>query len=776
MQQSFETHEDALQRTAKAQKQKSHSPSSEKQVWNKENVEKELREWPVGTKINWTHFAEKHNVPSKNKGQVVKDFAKSIGIDTKALDGREEGQRTRRRRLRMPGGEICVPTHLNSVQIREEIHQRIAEGRYFIGEPCVESVLVRYKAQDGSVKREEITINARRIPVLEIRKHLLTKHAQMGIMRLNTDNELLAMPREVIVGKLEAIHETVYMPESTEHLREKLKHSQRVRHFVEWHDHSTLLGHGYILFTTQLLYDQAVFLTNEEYKMKTGKTLDIQTIVEEPAITMIGVSSSSDADQLRFITARAKSASEYSTPIETSTGIAITDCLRFFTADTPAKQFEAGCKRGGKRKCVLCGCLAHLHDDFAYCARQSLLSCNDRQMLVLAGRFGRTPGAVKPLSDLSSLDLRSELNSWNVPLMGTTKPQFEKQLSDILQGSVRVPALLSNAPEMVLGDLNLSNYTILPVEPLHDIKGHMINIFKELRSPDYLDDEARQTLEDVLEAYLHKEKEKGSDYRYACIFAYNALRNTSAPKDILQILETLLEITHVLYMPSSEATHIPKLLWRISNLTWLHSELCKTVFCSPKVVSRDKFFGAYFHHLMAHIRHEIRIVPLRSTNAEQTERLFNQLSEIAKSATNRQVINIIPNLLIRLQAENEKQKPSSYASDESRIAKAAKVLPTFGPTEFKLSFIKARESSYQAHLESCSDFLLPGPGIWWRKEGTGENARIINCDGPNDPDEHPEGPKIAHFRSTTIFAESARIKDLWQTVIDSKIDLPLATV
>lgn len=199
-------------------------------------------------------------------------------------------------------------------------------------------------------------------------------------------------------------------------------------------------------------------------------------------------------------------------------------------------------------------------------------------------------------------------------------------------------------------------------------------------------------------------------------------------------------------------------------------------FLFTKVVSRDKFVGAYFHHLMAHICHEIRIVPLRSTNAELSERLFNQLSEIAKSATTRQVTNIIPNLLIRLQAENEKQKSSSYASDESRIAKAAKVLPTFRPTEFKLSFIKVREVSYQAHLESCSNFLLPGPGIWWRKEGTGENARIINCDGPNDPDQHPEGPKIAHFRSTTIFAESARIKELWQIVIDSKIDLSLATV
>ena len=173
-------------------------------MWNKENVEKDLRDWPVGTKMNWTHFGEEHSVPGKNKGQVVKEFAKAIGIDTKALDGREEGERTRRRRLRMPGGEICVPTHLNSMKIWEEIHQRIAEGRYLIGEPCVESVLVRYKAEDGSVKREEITINARRIPVLEIRKRLPTKHTQMGIMHLETDDKFLGMSREVIVKRLEA--------------------------------------------------------------------------------------------------------------------------------------------------------------------------------------------------------------------------------------------------------------------------------------------------------------------------------------------------------------------------------------------------------------------------------------------------------------------------------------------------------------------------------------------------------------------------------------------
>ena len=81
---------------------------------------------------------------------------------------------------------------------------------------------------------------------------------------------------------------------------------------------------------------------------------------------------------------------------------------------------------------MLCGCLADLHDGFAYCARQSLLSCTDRQTLVVAGRFGKVPGAVKPLAGLNSLDLRTELNARNVLLMGTTKPKFEKQLSEIL--------------------------------------------------------------------------------------------------------------------------------------------------------------------------------------------------------------------------------------------------------------------------------------------------------------------------------------------------------
>ena len=183
-----------------------------------------------------------------------------------------------------------------------------------------------------------------------------------------------------------------------------------------------------------------------------------------------------------------------------------------------------------------------------------------------------------------------------------------------------MPALLSNAPEMVLGDLNLISYTILPVEPLHDIKGHTIN---QLQSPHYLDGQAHQALEDVVKPTCTKRKKMESQ------------PHTQVSPELLQL----------------------------------------------------------------------------------------------------------------------KKNP-----------------PTF---EFEL---KARQSSYEAHLESCRDFLLPGPGVWWRKEGTGKNARLINCDGTDDPDEHPEGPKISHCRDTTIFAEHTRIKDIWRTVIDSKIELPCSNI
>lgn len=58
-----------------------------------------------------------------------------------------------------------------------------------------------------------------------------------------------------------------------------------------------------------------------------------------------------------------------------------------------------------------------------------------------------------------------------------TKPIL---IQDILRGVVRVPAVLLTDPSCSLLSLNLDRYEVVASEPLHDLKGHFINLITEL--------------------------------------------------------------------------------------------------------------------------------------------------------------------------------------------------------------------------------------------------------------------------------------------------------
>ena len=70
------------------------------------------------------------------------------------------------------------------------------------------------------------------------------------------------------------------------------------------HDHSTVLGCGYVLVTVQVVYDRAVFMSESEYHVATGKvSSNLQQLIEEPELYHVALSSSSPADQLGIIPA-----------------------------------------------------------------------------------------------------------------------------------------------------------------------------------------------------------------------------------------------------------------------------------------------------------------------------------------------------------------------------------------------------------------------------------------------------------------------------------------
>ena len=97
------------------------------------------------------------------------------------------------------------------------------------------------------------------------------------------------------------------------------------------------------------------------------------------------------------------------------------------------------------------------------------------------------------------------------------KPLLQEDLRVALKGVQRVPTLLLFNPNQQLKQLNLEEYTILDSEPLHDLKGHLGNLFKEL--PYILPTDLQTICEEIIKANTH-EKMTGADYRMVLIETY----------------------------------------------------------------------------------------------------------------------------------------------------------------------------------------------------------------------------------------------------------------
>ena len=82
---------------------------------------------------------------------------------------------------------------------------------------------------------------------------------------------------------------------------------------------------------------------------------------------------------------------------------------------------------------------------------------------------------------LNSYRKNLELRARNVYNSCTTKVDLKKELARVLKGVQRVPTLLLNNPAVSLDEMQLQRSSILDCEPLHDIKGHLANVFTEIR-------------------------------------------------------------------------------------------------------------------------------------------------------------------------------------------------------------------------------------------------------------------------------------------------------
>ena len=76
--------------------------------------------------------------------------------------------------------------------------------------------------------------------------------------------------------------------------------------------------------------------------------------------------------------------------------------------------------------------------------------------------------------------MRTELGARGKVFHNLKKDELQKSLNGTLRGVTRVPSLLLTDPTQSLLSLHLEKYEVVASEPLHDIKGHLINLITKL--------------------------------------------------------------------------------------------------------------------------------------------------------------------------------------------------------------------------------------------------------------------------------------------------------
>ena len=551
-------------------------------------------------------------------------------------------------------------------------------------------------------------------------------------------------------------------------LKAKLKEISHTRHLKIWHDLSTVANHGHLIFMIACLYDPALFYTNNEYERKTKRKVDVQTIIESPEVYIVARSSSSDVEQLSYVETRLECLEEINLPLATEEGEEILDVMRFFHGDNPAQQYECGQQKGGNFYCSVCGVHASRVYELDYSFHCTHISLSERQKLILEGAIARRKtlqGKNKPVHQLKKAELLKELNSRKI-YGGDKLEELRKLLVDKLHGVQRVPALLFTSPLASLASINCSKYEILPFEPLHDVGKHIENVLVEL--PVHLSPEEASIINDTVELCLGtKETKRCFDYRCALVMVTNQVIGKISLKAQM-LLQTLVEIQSIAY--GRDENRSPRSILRFHNLTWLHALLCwQVIGYETKQMSFRKFYGVYFHKLSAHAAIQHRLISGKSCHAEEQERVFNAVTQITRATSSNKPGHIIGNVFLRIQAEKKMGRyhlENTVSNQQTHISKLAKSLPALGNTVVPFTIITSHSSSWQAHLERISDFLMLGKDVWWTSNEEGEVEFFDSVESKIDS--KVEGPRLHHFRSSNFKYEEEYLNECWSVCLSGK--------
>ena len=104
---------------------------------------------------------------------------------------------------------------------------------------------------EGNIEKKVFKVFARKYPLKEICAQGEKMHKDL--LRLRTDQEYNSMTSEPLKTRLQVLHE--YSDNmSNDQLRQHLKKCERTRHWLIWHDHSSIASSGFMLFLVREVF------------------------------------------------------------------------------------------------------------------------------------------------------------------------------------------------------------------------------------------------------------------------------------------------------------------------------------------------------------------------------------------------------------------------------------------------------------------------------------------------------------------------------------------
>ena len=169
----------------------------------------------------------------------------------------------RRALKKQVGGAVSVPVPRTNQGIREDIKQRIASGQFNLGIPVLDNEYTKVVlTSEGNIEKKVCKVSARKYPLKEVCAQSAKMHKDL--LRLRTDQEYNSMTPEQLKTRLQLLHE--YSDNmSDDQLRQHLKRCERTRHWLTWHDHSSIASSGFMLFLVREVFDPAVHLTKGRF-------------------------------------------------------------------------------------------------------------------------------------------------------------------------------------------------------------------------------------------------------------------------------------------------------------------------------------------------------------------------------------------------------------------------------------------------------------------------------------------------------------------------------